>query len=133
MIEGLLNVVEETHKSDVKNEDYEYYEELGTTDDIFTEADSVEKENVNLRGKNQPKQDMTEAENSGVNERIQENLGKEDGVYHCKLCGYKSVKKTHVALHIETHIEGLSYSCSVCEKTFRLRDSLRKHKYRFHK
>ena len=118
-------------KSVVKDGDYE---DLNKTDSSITaqdiETEVVEKEEVdsNMRWKNEP----SVKDNYAASEAIQEHLGREDGVYYCKVCNYKSTKKTHVTMHIETHIEGLSYSCSVCDKTFRLRDSLKKHIHRFH-
>ena len=44
----------------------------------------------------------------------------EDVIYSCGYCG-KVVDNntTHVRNHVETHIEGLSYSCQSCDKTFR--------------
>ena len=58
----------------------------------------------------------------------------------CKVCGKLSSGKAHFAIrlkdmkrHIETHIEGLSYQCPVCDNTFRSKDSLKSHKYKAHK
>ena len=60
--------------------------------------------------------------------------------YRCTICGKKSkdnlrrvVQKQNMVMHIETHIEGLSYSCPICQKIFRSRNSLKTHKYVFHK
>ena len=43
--------------------------------------------------------------------------------YRCTICGKKSkdnlrrvVQKQNMVMHIETHIEGLSYSCPICQK-----------------
>ena len=71
-------------------------------------------------------------DNSEVEEKIQEILSKQDGVYHCSICGYNNKSKRDMVRHIETHIEGLSYSCSVCQKTFRSRNSLHTHKSVYH-
>ena len=50
----------------------------------------------------------------------------------CKVCG-KEGQKTNIKDHIEAnHIEGISIPCSLCEKTFRSRDSLRHHYKRSH-
>ena len=76
---------------------------------------------------------VTVKDNSAAEETIQEHLGREDGVYYCKVCNYKKANKSHVTNHIETHIDGLAYSCSVCNKTFRSRDTLRKHNSINHK
>ena len=49
-------------------------------------------------------------------------------VYICKVCG-KEGQVTAIRDHIEAnHLEGVSLSCNACEKTFRSRLMLRKHK-----
>ena len=136
-IEGLITAAAgNSQTSDVKYEDVESEAPDKTTDNMFL-GEYDQKEEVGDRRKNQPRPERTVAvtvnDNSAANDAIQEHLGKEDGVYLCKVCNYNSNHKTKVTLHIETHIEGLSYSCSDCDKTFRLRASLNKHIYRSHK
>ena len=135
-IEGLITGTEDT--SDVKQD----YEDLNNTEVIFTAQDTEdseydEKKVVGVRRKNQPRAERTVAvtlnDYSEADEAIRENLGREDGVFYCKVCNYRSNLKTNLTRHIETHIEGLSYSCSVCHKTFRSRNSLNVHKANYHK
>ena len=76
---------------------------------------------------------LTVSDNSAAEETIKQNLLREDGVYHCKICSFNKRDKTDVTRHIETHIDGLSYSCSVYLKTFRSRNSLNSHKSNYHK
>ena len=53
-------------------------------------------------------------------------------IYKCTLCG-KEAEKTHLKNHIEAnHLEGISVPCNMCEKTFRSRNSLAKHKTVYH-
>ena len=59
--------------------------------------------------------------------KISEMTEKVDGVYTCTVCGKAAKDKTNLGKHIETHIEGLSFSCKMCQKVFRSRDVLRKH------
>ena len=47
--------------------------------------------------------------------------------YQCKPCGKISNYTSHAKDHAETHIEGLSFNCDMCDKTFRTRCSYRKH------
>ena len=47
--------------------------------------------------------------------------------YKCKPCGKINTKKTNANEHAEVHMEGLSFSCHMCEKTFRSRTSQRMH------
>ena len=52
--------------------------------------------------------------------------------YVCKVCG-KQGQKAQVQNHIEAnHLEGISIPCNLCEKTFKLRESLRSHNTRSH-
>ena len=141
-IEGLITGAEGSKTSDVKQE---HYEDLDNTAGIFATQtlDTEDFEYNDVVGVGRKNQTgarsertvvMTVSDNSAAEETIQEHLGREDGGgYYCKVCNYRSNHKTKLTNHIETHIEGLSYSCSVCHKTFRSRNSLKKHKSIFHK
>ena len=66
-----------------------------------------------------------------VNQTIAENMNKgPDGMWVCSKCPKVSKKKDHMTEHVETHIEGLSFQCPNCDKSFRCRKSLRQHKCR---
>ena len=56
-----------------------------------------------------------------IDAKIAENILKEsDGTFSCKLCGKSgSKKKDNLKKHVETHLEGLSFPCTHCVKTFR--------------
>ena len=64
-----------------------------------------------------------------IEEKINEYLVKcDDGTLGCKVCGKNGVKHSrNMKNHIESHLEGLSFPCRNCGKTFRLRNSLYKH------
>ena len=48
-----------------------------------------------------------------------------DKTFSCKICNKSAGKMIgHMKNHIETHLEGLSFNCPMCEKTFRSRNSL---------
>ena len=57
-----------------------------------------------------------------------------DGNFKCKVCGKMSTEKVlrfrlpNMRRHVEIHMEGLTYSCSVCNKTFRSKNALSTHK-----
>ena len=72
---------------------------------------------------------------SEIDDQIEQNIIKNlDGTYSCQICGKNSGKwKTHIRNHIETHLEGLSFNCPMCVKTFRSRPSLAMHKSRDHR
>ena len=52
--------------------------------------------------------------------------------WRCKACG-KTMKTLDIRRHAEIHIEGLSYQCPLCDKTFRQRNLLKSHKVTYHK
>ena len=75
--------------------------------------------------------DHSEIENT-VNQYIEKC---EDGKQKCTLCGkvQHNGNLTHLKNHIETHLEGLSFPCQLCGKTFRSRNALNAHKTRNHR
>ena len=70
-----------------------------------------------------------------VKAKIKELLSEDhkNRVYSCKICGRTGNDNRNMRKHIATHIEGLSYPCELCGKTFRSRDSYTNHKYRTHR
>ena len=63
-----------------------------------------------------------------VNEKINQSFEKvASGVFKCLLCDKVSKQRIDMKRHVETHLEGLSYPCQQCGKTFRLKHSLRNH------
>ena len=76
-----------------------------------------------------------------VEQKVMEFLGENEiGDFLRKLCGkvdkarYGGQRKSrNMKNHIETHLEGISFSCNLCGKQFRSRNSLNCHKSVFHK
>ena len=73
-------------------------------------------------------QDMKEI-NEKINGYLEECF---DGSYRCTFCGrqsglnmHKSVQKQMMQRHIETHMDGLTYTCPICQKTFRSKRSFK--------
>ena len=68
-------------------------------------------------------------------QRISENVEvNSNGTATCKVCGRtfggsKSNAKINARRHVESHIEGLTYSCSKCDITFRSKRTLENHRY----
>ena len=134
-IKGLLNddlknsreVIEDDLKSDVKIENE--IEVIGD-DDIDCEDSkihTVERQ----RSKKLKKFSISQnGQNIGMDKNI-ERL--DDGSVKCTVCGKISTDKSNMRVHIETHVEGLSYSCSICSNCFKTKDSLRKHMSKIHK
>ena len=72
-----------------------------------------------------------------LNKKMEENIvTNEDGSLSCYLCGKTSggpQKRGHMKQHMEIHMQGLTYSCPKCDKTFRSRNSLYVHTSKIHK
>ena len=64
-----------------------------------------------------------------------------DGILKCTICGKEAscppsaprVGRRNLENHIETHLEGLSFPCQLCGKTFRSRNSYNVHKTKSHR
>ena len=54
--------------------------------------------------------------------------------WSCKACGWtsKTMQTSPIRKHAELHIEGLSFECQLCDKSFRSRNALHTHKSRRH-
>lgn len=69
-----------------------------------------------------------------VEEKINSNIVQnEDGKLACGLCGKTATTRQNIKSHIQTHMDGLSYPCNSCEKTFRSSMARRMHIHRNHK
>ena len=66
-------------------------------------------------------------------EKKKELYQKTDGTWNCLACDYSNRDRYNIKRHIETHIDGLSYTCTLCNKEFRLKDSLNCHISRSHR
>ena len=79
----------------------------------------------------------TTGDDSMVKETIKENIiTHPDGTLSCKVCGKVASgnrKKEIMKQHMETHIDGVSYQCPLCVKSFRSKVCLASHKYKYHK
>ena len=62
--------------------------------------------------------------------RIDTMIEKREGRYNCKNCGHTSKHLFHTREHVEKHIEGLEYPCTLCNKVLRSSLSFREHKRR---
>ena len=132
-IEGLLSRDDEKVGDTVDKKDFSPESDI-KPNRSFTEAhrrDSVEqeafKENVGI---------VTTIDTTDKNEikaKVKELSEKIDGFYVCKVCQKISSHQYTLLRHIETHIDGLSYNCKHCGKTFRSVNSLITHKSIYHK
>ena len=128
-LEGLIggeNVSDEV-KEEAANVD------IGTEPEITMLA-STKLQHQDLKPKNViPKKNIiavaasSNTNTEDIDKQLDELMEKEGSQYRCKPCGKMSSRKYHAYEHAETHMEGLSFSCHMCDKTFRSRRSLRNH------
>ena len=87
---------------------------------------------------------LSNTEDNEVSSMISDNLEELDGRQNarCKICGkdptgmkksQKACLKINMRNHVETHVEGLSFSCQICGKEFRSKNSFSVHKSIFQK
>ena len=53
--------------------------------------------------------------------------------WKCKECGKTTPTNGQIRLHVEMHIQGLSFPCPFCSESYTSRNSLAKHKSVYHK
>ena len=145
-LEGLIgsDAKEEVINQDSKNEVENIVEEqnLNSVDplDTFKSQTKVTR--------NKPVQPVgtvaiadNEKEKIVINEQVHQYMEEcDNGSYRCTVCGKKSketsprgVQRHDRMKHVETHIDGLSYTCPICQKIFRSKNSLTTHRSVFHK
>ena len=72
--------------------------------------------------------EMSSEDMNEINVKVQENFEKvSSGVFKCRLCNKVCKQSIDMKRHVETHLEGLSYPCQQCGKTYRSKDVLRHH------
>merc|ERR1712126_375396 len=69
-----------------------------------------------------------------IDQKLYEHMEKNsDGKYSCKMCAKNGLDKTNMKLHVESHVEGLSFLCNTCGKDFRSRKALKNHNSKNHR
>merc|ERR1712129_43698 len=64
--------------------------------------------------------------------QIEGMVEKNEGLWICKVCGKTATLKGQVKVHAETHIEGVSHACHLCNTKASTRQNLRVHISRQH-
>ena len=72
-----------------------------------------------------------------VKMKVLEYIEKDDGGNsRCTFCGTVRMGRNHfqnMKKHVETHLDGISCTCRICGKQFRLFHSLNSHKSSYHR
>ena len=78
--------------------------------------------------------DVTTLNRDEIEDKMKKLYEKSDGVWNCLACDYTTKTNSGtMRRHVETHLDGLCYTCNICSKEFRLRNSLACHKKTIHK
>jgi len=132
-IEGLIEgQKEQKHQPD----EYTIDEEISHYDEDLSESTSIVK-NMTFKS-NPPKTKYDENEKSvsipqhysevELAKIVDDLIVKEEEMFLCKSCGKSSKYSYNMRIHVEIHIEGLSFPCPLCVNTFRSRNLLKHHK-----
>ena len=143
-IEGLLSNGDTTSDGSFNNQkqdpDTKYKTHKLNNDDDNEVKDIIIEEKIPRKGMNiKPSQNRIVATSvnsmtmSEADDRVLELIERGDGMNYCKVCDFKSNRISNLKEHVETHIEGLSYSCQWCDKTFRSKTAHRIHYSRYHR
>ena len=99
------------------------------------QSESRDHENYNhVKGESKLMMAVNNENETEVEEKINSNIVQnEDGKFVCGLCGKTATTRQNIRNHIQTHMDGLSYPCNSCEKTFRSDVARRMHIHRKHK
>ena len=86
------------------------------------------------RANDAEKIDISSLSTEEINRKMKELYEKIDGVWSCMACDFTTTHDSGtVRKHVETHLDGLCYTCSICSKEFRSRNQFNKHKSISHK
>ena len=128
-LEGELTGIEENHDKKQK-ESYFSENELYEYDDYendFNEDGFSEKVVGNETVVKTAEANMQVRVNNELLLQVNQMIEKNEGVWRCKVCGKIMTSSSNIRRHAEIHIEGMSYSCNICNKTYPNRHGLRSH------
>merc|ERR1712129_96837 len=138
-VKGLQNKVENvTDQNKYEESDYPSSDisiadlELGNIVNIVDATEELE----DAFDSNLPKSDnevTLNNQNYELGTQIEQMIGKKGTLWECRSCGKLAKQKVNLKNHIETHIEGISHICHICNNTFSTRNSLAVHKSSHHK
>ena len=111
------------------NEDVYENEDNNTGKNNICDAleSTIEQHYANGTLKQTNKERIQRMANKDLDLQIKEMIEKSDGVYTCKVCGKAGHNYQNMFRHAETHIEGISHACHICNKSFSTRPTLRNH------
>ena len=79
------------------------------------------------------KVDVSSLTHDEIELKKKELYQKNDGVWKCLACDHSGTDGANMRKHVEIHLDGLSYTCPLCQKEFRSKDMLYLHTKNNHK
>ena len=102
------------------------------TEDEYEKSENISIDDEDMKNETKDSSPTDSLEPSEIQSRISEILQKSDGLSTCKVCGKFGKDASNMRRHAETHIDGIVYPCTICERTFKSKNSFRVHKYSTH-
>ena len=129
-VEGLLS----TGDTKQPKEEDSYFENIGeeSFQDVPKSVHELDEFNDQTKKNIHSVKTVSLNDMSEVDAKIEKLIERREGRHHCRACEYSSSNTGHLKEHVEIHIEGLSYACQFCDKTFRSKNVLRTHLNRNH-
>ena len=116
-----------------EDEDYQQVEEMKVVRMDQTLSNVTRRQHSRSSSNDVTKFDVRSCTPEEIKKKTRDLYEKKDGVWSCLACEYTISKdSSKMKRHIEVHFEGLSYPCSLCNKEFRSKNSLIKHKRTAH-
>jgi len=69
---------------------------------------------------------------TNLKNKIMEGITKIDGLWHCTYCSKIFDTRARASEHVETHLDGFSHTCGICNKSTKTTKALKKHIERVH-
>ena len=122
---GIRENMDDT-ENNYHNKSQTLYNNKNSEEEQVTDTTDTNEGKTDVRIK---KENMTQRNNDELSHQIKKMVEKYGGIWKCRVCGKTSPSNRHgdIIRHAERHIEGMSYSCHICNRTLPNRHNLSNH------
>ena len=135
-LDGFLNVAKKLKIDGLigKNEEHEDHVYLNDDDQKYHMESSKEYSTGDEVDETVKQESITVKKRLPHTAAVDDLVEQTENGWSCKACGWtsKTTQTSPIRKHAELHIEGLSFECQLCDKSFRSRNALHTHKSRRH-
>ena len=114
----------ETRERDSDIEDIDYED---------SEDDTHDSINMTMNVKSEPIVPKIECSNAEFETKFQEMVVKQENFWSCTVCERTMKQRIDIKRHFENHLTGLSFDCTMCEKSFLTSQAHTAHRRKNHK